>query len=141
MATKLTKSQRIAKKQLEQFAKETENIGRQTIKIKRSKGFIDYYGRALSGIDRTLRTAKYDERNPDKKQLSITEKLILEGQKRKAEKLMKPQLTADELEDQRLNSGRLTKETVDRYCKEKQIGTYNPEYVPSKTGLKSLDEI
>ncbi|HRW20967.1 MAG TPA: hypothetical protein P5509_03260 [Bacteroidales bacterium] len=56
----------------------------QTMRIKSSKGSRDYFGQAVSEYNRTLRQARYDEKHPDKKHLSITEQLILEGKERKA---------------------------------------------------------
>ena len=61
-----------------------ENYGSgQTMRIKSSKGSRDYFGQAVSEFERTLRQARWDEKHPDKKHLSIVEKLILEGEERK----------------------------------------------------------
>ena len=58
----------------------------QTMRTKSSKGNRDYFGQAVSEFERTLRQARWEEKHPDKKHLSITEKLILEGQKRREQR-------------------------------------------------------
>jgi len=66
----------------------TEDItqGAQTMRIKHSNGYRDYFGQAVSNFERTLRQAAWEEKHPERKHLSITEKLILEGQKRREQR-------------------------------------------------------
>ena len=115
-----------SEKEINEFA----NLTAQTIKVKGSKSYKDHYGKALSGINQTLRAAEYDERHPEKRNLSITEKSILEGQERAR--------IAAEKKETKSEPVRMTKEYVDYICKQRGIGCYDPNYVPSKTGLKSI---
>jgi len=120
--SKKEKHERKLKREQEKFDIQTENIGRQSIKCGNSKTFKDHYQMAVSGFDRTLRAAKRDEQFPQYKLLSITEQLILEGKKRKANRVEKTDVEPE----------RNTPESVDAYCKKHKIGTYHPDYVPSK---------
>ena len=64
------------------YSSPVENFS-QTIKVKPCRGWVDHFGKAVDANEKVLRQARRDERHPDKRILSITERLIIEGIERK----------------------------------------------------------